>query len=38
MSAVVQHQAVRAAQAVEEAKDKLEQAKRDYKNYERNVD
>jgi filamentous hemagglutinin len=41
MSVVVQHQAVevvKAAEAVDQAQEKLEQAKRDYKNYERNVD
>lgn len=41
LSFVVQHQAAEVAKAViavDEAKDKLEQAKKDYKNYERNVD
>jgi len=40
LSIVVQHQAVEVAKAVvavDEAKDKLEQAKKDYKAYERNV-
>jgi len=41
MSVVVQHQAVevvKAIKAVSDAEKQLEQAKRDYKNYERNVD